>query len=591
MAITNYSHAYLVGALNAHIKPQQLNEKWEKVNNYEEYAWLCSMYYQGHVDAMLDVNKYRPEFLKDVCHYKLSKHSDENDNIGKLISLTGMKKNLGKEEFIYKFRLLNLHLYFFPLGIVLFAIEIDDSGTDLDDLTAAHNSMMSTATYKRKELTSALSPILELLPSNDASQILGIGNKYKIYQVIKIETEKIEDTLLYEIGTSSPIGCIGTNHQLAPSKTYYDNIMNNNVVSAFSDWKGLAIMDSFTMISNAAKSDDWTWDRHFYLWNNCYFQLIYLRCLFEKSFCSIRNTNYRMTESSLNISEEITNMERYYFYEKISYNFLPNLLYKSISIGLELKEEREELSKQVKERAKEEEEYKKDKEEKRLNNVLAYVSIFAVFSVIWDICSIGMKAFTHFQNSVWFARVLIIIGIAISLFFILLIKHKQHDKRIRKKKSDLRLINISPSVYSHIASHFQPDLPGSKFYIGTPEELLEKAMDLYPEKFSEAVAAEDGRIRISLTFPEDIGVSNVVSIDDLTDEEKNRIAIVERQGRNVRAVKTNRIIPTKECQIILSKDWHLITMFPGELAPPLPESPDVHDEYWDNHVFIDPISE
>lgn len=151
-------------------------------------------------------------------------------------------------------------------------------------------------------------------------------------------------------------------------------------------------------------------------------------------------------------------------------------------------------------------------------------------------------------------------------------------------------IHISPEVREHLASHFKQDLPGSKFYCESPEDLLWEAMKLFPETFREVKPDDDGRIRLSLTFPEEIGVSNVVSIDELTDDEKVFIKIINRNGKMVRSVKTDRIIPTHDCQIILSPDWHLITMFPGEMAPPLPDSPDIHDEYWDNHVFIEPTS-
>ena len=148
-------------------------------------------------------------------------------------------------------------------------------------------------------------------------------------------------------------------------------------------------------------------------------------------------------------------------------------------------------------------------------------------------------------------------------------------------------IYISQEVRLHLATHFQNDLPGSKFFADTPEALLELAQQLFPEIFSNAKPDVDGRYRISLTFPEEIGVSNVVSVDELTDEEKDRIGIIDRQGKKVRSVKTDRIIPTHECQIILSEDWQLITMFPGEMAPPLPPSPDIHDDYWNCHVFIE----
>lgn len=151
-------------------------------------------------------------------------------------------------------------------------------------------------------------------------------------------------------------------------------------------------------------------------------------------------------------------------------------------------------------------------------------------------------------------------------------------------------IKISNDVRRHLATHFQQDLLGSMFFSKSPEDLLEEAMQLFPRIFRKAKPENDGRIRISLTFPDEIGVSNVVSIEELTEEEKNRIEIIDRQGRKVRSVKTDRVIPTNECQIILSEDWHLITMFPGEMAPPLPETPDIHDEYWDNHVFIEPLS-
>ena len=241
---------------------------------------------------------------------------------------------------------------------------------------------------------SAFSSLSSFLPAGDFSLILGSGNKFKLYQVIEIETKEITDSLLYEIGTSSPIGCVGTNHQIAPSKSYFDNIMKTNIVSAFNDWKGLALMDSFTMISNAEKREDWSWEQHFYLWNNHYFQLIYLRALLEKTFCFSRNSAYRMDENTQNLSQEVSDMERYYFYDKISYNFLPNLLYKAIAKGMELKEEREELSKQIKERTKQEDEKKKEKEENRRDIITLGLSIFAVFSIAWDLCEIIKDAFT-----------------------------------------------------------------------------------------------------------------------------------------------------------------------------------------------------
>ena len=152
-------------------------------------------------------------------------------------------------------------------------------------------------------------------------------------------------------------------------------------------------------------------------------------------------------------------------------------------------------------------------------------------------------------------------------------------------------IIITKEVREHIVLHFGKDQIGSKFYSESPVELLEDAMRLFPEKFRDVSPDGDGRIRISLTFSKEIGLSNVVSVEELIDEEKERIETIDRNGKKVRSVKTDRAFPTNKCQIILSKDWRLITMFPGEMAPPLPDSPNIHDLYWDNHVFIEPQKE
>lgn len=152
--------------------------------------------------------------------------------------------------------------------------------------------------------------------------------------------------------------------------------------------------------------------------------------------------------------------------------------------------------------------------------------------------------------------------------------------------NELPVIRIPDSILDHLSLHFRSELPGSKFYLDSPRDVLDRAMDLFPEKFQNAIPEPDGRIRISLVFPYLIGCSNVVAINELTEEERKRIEIKERQGKRVRSVVTDRSFPTKECQVILSQDWQLITMFPGVMAPPLPDSPDTPSPFWDKHVFI-----
>ena len=207
-------------------------------------------------------------------------------------------------------------------------------------------------------------------------------------------------------------GCVkkGNRPDMKPAESYFNKIIKENSVATFDNWKGLALVDSFTMLGKEDSFDK----------NDCnylYFPLIYLRCIFEKTFCFSRNNSYREDKVGKGLMWEIEQMEKYYFYDNISYNFQPNLLYQAMANGLGIKKEREELTKQVKEQ-----------EEHRFDKILAYVAIFAVFSVVWDICSIVMKAIPQFESS-WTAVVFIVFGVVVAGAFVFKIKNKRHETK------------------------------------------------------------------------------------------------------------------------------------------------------------------
>lgn len=398
MANTIYSHAFLVGSFNGELKPEQLDtNSWNLVKLTEtEYKDRISDYYQSLIDSMVEaetVKQKRPAFLNDVHHYAHSFLTTDNGSgklVGKSVTI-GLTKGKDKIPFDYTFSLCNLHLYFFPLDIVLVAIEFDDSGNDLDDFTAAHHSLVN---WKFKEFTnekldSALAPLTLLLESKDIADLVTDGNNLKIFQIVQTEDTEPASDLLFEIATFSPVGAVkAMNKQaLTPSEDYYNYVLQNNSVSAFYSWRALALVDSFTVLAG---------EKDFSIWPqlNHYFPLIYLRCIFEKTYCFIRNNAYRMNRSVKNLSEELSDMEKYYFYDNITYNFLPNMLYQAMAKGLGIKEEREELSKQIKERIKQENEKEKEKEENRRDIITLFLSIFAVFSIAWDLCSIIKDAYT-----------------------------------------------------------------------------------------------------------------------------------------------------------------------------------------------------
>lgn len=605
MAIAKYSHAFLVGSFNGALRPQDLayNGWKKKILTHDEYATRVSMYYQSHVDAMTEADgQQKPDFLGDVHHYLVSYQEIVVDKGGRE-QITKMGEsvsiNIEKDGTLvdYQFTLCSLHLYCFPLGITIAAIEIDDKGVDIDDLSLAHRCLINweenICKMADERFKYFLSPLTNLLPNKNISALVKDGNNLKIFQIVQSEYENISERLLFEIATFSPVGSVCGKKSYSLSEDYFNKLIRENSVSTYSNWKALALVDSFTVLSGNGFG---SWQ-----WVNLYFPLIYLRCILEKTFCFSRNNEYRLglSKTTKELSEEIKSMEKYYFYNNFSYNFQPNLVYDSMVRGLDIERERKELSRQIKEKTKEE-------EENNRNWVTLGLSSFAVFSIAWDFYSLFNETFRVAKSValIFFSTaLLVILGLLVYFFF-----KSETWRAVKKTMARFAMLKEMPMKYTgwfahvdnsklgimilphvrlHIATHFLKDLPGSKFYYDSPEKLLEEAERLFPSKFSEAKPDDDGRIRISLTFPKAIGTNNVACIDDLTDEEKAKITMVDRQGKKARYVKTDRAMSTRECQIILSKDWELITMFPGELAPALPESPDIHDEYWDKHVFVE----
>lgn len=143
----------------------------------------------------------------------------------------------------------------------------------------------------------------------------------------------------------------------------------------------------------------------------------------------------------------------------------------------------------------------------------------------------------------------------------------------------------------HVWNHFSNNRKlGSMFFIPSPTELLTIAATTYPQIFKDAKPDPiDGRKRLSFVFEYDIGLCNVVPMNDLTPKEFESISEEQRDGIVVRTVYTTRTFPTREFQIILSSDNTVITMFPGPLAPPLPKEGEYSD-FWDRHVFIKSLS-
>lgn len=425
MAKAIYSHSFLVGSFNGTAVPQNLvKEGWKlKKLSKGDYDYRLSMYYKSHVDAMVETEgQAKPDFLKEVHHYQYSyqhitKDSHGHDQIEILGCPVSISLKKGENVITYPLTICNLDLFFFPHDILLVSIEFDDSNVDLDLLTLAHKKLVNWESNIKdiadKKFTDHLTPLAKLLPNEDLSKLVKDGNNMKIFQIVQGEDEKPNDERLFEIGTFSPICSLKGNTENSLSEEYFTRIMAENSVSTYYNWKGLALVDSFTVLGGI------DFEKKIWQWINLYYSLVYLRCIVEKVFCFSRNNEYRLEiddkenrKTLKDLSDEIADMEKYYFYNNFSYNFQPNLVYEAIAKGLDIRTEREELSKQVKERAKEEEtrrkeqmaidnqrrkdleEVRRKKEENRRSLITIVLSAFAVISILCDLNSLIKDAYT-----------------------------------------------------------------------------------------------------------------------------------------------------------------------------------------------------
>lgn len=396
-----YAHSFFVGSFNGKPQPTALDDKiWKKeVLSDKEYRDLCSMYYRSHVDAMMEAeHQSRPDFLNQVRHYR-----HEVDKTVEMI----LDKKTGRQ---YKFKLNNLHLYFFPLDIVLVGIEIDETGADLNDLTKAHwwlaNWKDCYKDFATKSLEEVMNPLQQLIYGKNIEDLIKEGNNMKVFQVVQIDDERPDNALLYEIANFIPIGSVNGNKYQTPDKDYYEHIMKTNLVSVFQNWKALALVDSFTVLASKSEGNfnDWPY-------THCYYPLVFLRCVYEKTYCVSRNIAYRLNQAHENLLDEIAVMEKYYAYENLSYNFLPTMLYRIMAQGMDIENDKREVSKQMKERIREIRKQKEEKEARNRSLALAFVSVFAVFSTAWGLFSLvkESKWFDGYQCCI--ARGLIVVAV------------------------------------------------------------------------------------------------------------------------------------------------------------------------------------
>lgn len=290
---------------------------------------------------------------------------------------------------------------------------------NLSDISNALNRYNTEITYQDKNylLKEFISKMLlnnkRFYEENSPSEQYA-GSRFKNYLIIDLEHEKdARNNLLYEIGTCSKIGTIDTNDLNSPSKSYQERILENKI-SCFNNYEALAILDSFTVIGtgNYTKEEIYTHKT----WNEVYFS-IYLFNLYMK--CSLQILSNDFSSSPMKRRKTFQKFYNKYFFNKISFNFLPNEMHQGIKNGLEIQDDLEFISDRLETLAVQ----VNEKQQKQQESLLLIISVIALLETPLHLD--GIREIIGINNEVIYNSIVYAL-LVITVISFLLIKIRQN---------------------------------------------------------------------------------------------------------------------------------------------------------------------
>jgi hypothetical protein len=271
------------------------------------------------------------------------------------------------------------------------------------------------------------------------------GSKFKIYSVINTTdpddgSKYDRDKLVFEIGTGSRIGELGSNGYNAPSQEYFDGIMGNSI-KVFNNYTGLALLDSFTVIGNGDPSGKQIFfqskDKHFYQFNtyNRIYFAIYVLNLYIRY--NIFRFNAVFNDNPVKTREEFELFVNDYNYSHISFNFLPNIFHQKIYAALNIDDEINHFEKRLGSLATKIQE----DQEKRQATLLGLVSVLTGLSSFSDIIDLleKLRSQIGWSTGLFYASlVFVLVAFAVPVLIYLFpesakkIKRKWNNRKIKK---------------------------------------------------------------------------------------------------------------------------------------------------------------
>lgn len=397
---------------------------WQRVNYTPEDQQISKRYYYPEF-----IDFCRAKSVDDGCvRYTLP----VDTTVSMAVDVRGQARN-------YSFLVKELTLYFMPHHMVLYSISVEQDASCFDDCSALIYTLRYIDDFGsdayRDFYRVAVQPIVDIYnslkkhPLQDTTMLVENGNKLRVFQIIDAPADSLNGLtddekrhLQYDLATFSTVSVEGNKAIDSPSEKWQTSNKKCRV-AVFESWTALSMLDSFNILCSNCESLMDNWIKN-------YFGGIYIQALFQKVCLFDFNNRFRQAlrlqgerASSKRVNRlirEYETFERNCCFNRISYNFLPQLISDAVNNSLEINDEMEQLYRfMAKERARSEETSRK-----KMNALLIGISFLTLFSAIWDACSMfnEMTSFkAHFGSTFWGFRIvgLIMAFIVVGVLFYL----------------------------------------------------------------------------------------------------------------------------------------------------------------------------
>jgi hypothetical protein len=302
------------------------NEKFVKDTYYSEFADLFFPHKKN--------KNFTPIFLKKEFDFVFEKKEK-----GEIIPIEA--------------RVVNPELYFFSNNTGIFSLtfkilkkdfkylsDITFCASSFDNIIAEKDIKMDFHEWISKNILAGIKLRGENIETDKYS-----GSKFKVYTIIDVienddENYNGRNHLLYDIGTRSRVGTMGSNAYNAPSQQYFEELMHNNL-NIFNNYQGLALLDSFTIIGNdiypeIANNEFEANKQNTY--NRIYFSM-YVFNLFMRYSLFKFNATYKTDLDPRKKRDEFQQFLTDYNFRHISFNFLPNIFFNKMRNAMGIDDE------------------------------------------------------------------------------------------------------------------------------------------------------------------------------------------------------------------------------------------------------------